>query len=36
LTAPIKHGIAQMTGYAYVGNTLVCQASMTARIVKNP
>ena len=36
LTAPIKHGIAQMTGYAFVGNTLVCQASMTARIVKNP
>ncbi len=35
LTAPIKRGIAQMTGYAYVGNTLVCQASMTARIVKN-
>lgn len=35
LTAPIKRGIAQMTGYAYVGNTLVCEASMTARIVKN-
>lgn len=36
LTAPIKRGIAQMKGYAYVGNTLVCEASMTARIVKNP
>lgn len=36
LTAPIKRGIAQMDGYAYVGNNLVCQASMTARIVKNP
>lgn len=36
LTAPIKRGIAQMNGYAYVGNTLVCEASMTARIVKNP
>ncbi|MBO3698658.1 bifunctional UDP-3-O-[3-hydroxymyristoyl] N-acetylglucosamine deacetylase/3-hydroxyacyl-ACP dehydratase [Roseivirga sp. E12] len=36
LTSPIKRGIAQMTGYAYVGNTLVCEASMTARIVKNP
>lgn len=36
LTAPIKRGIAQMTGYAYVGNNLVCEASMTARIVKNP
>lgn len=35
LTAPIKRGIAQMTGYAYVGNSLVCEASMTARIVKN-
>lgn len=36
LTAPIKRGIAQMNGYAYVGNTLVCEAAMTARIVKNP
>lgn len=36
LTSPIKRGIAQMKGYAYVGNTLVCEASMTARIVKNP
>lgn len=36
LTAPIKRGIAQMSGQAYVGNTLVCEASMTARIVKNP
>lgn len=35
LTSPIKRGIAQMVGYAYVGNTLVCEASMTARIVKN-
>ncbi|MGW8122393.1 bifunctional UDP-3-O-[3-hydroxymyristoyl] N-acetylglucosamine deacetylase/3-hydroxyacyl-ACP dehydratase [Roseivirga echinicomitans] len=35
LTAPIKRGIAQMNGTAYVGNTLVCEASMTARIVKN-
>ncbi len=35
LTAPIKRGIAQMNGYAYVGNNLVCQAAMTARIVKN-
>jgi UDP-3-O-[3-hydroxymyristoyl] N-acetylglucosamine deacetylase/3-hydroxyacyl-[acyl-carrier-protein] dehydratase len=36
LTAPIKRGIAQMNGYAYVGKTLVCEASMTARIVRNP
>jgi UDP-3-O-[3-hydroxymyristoyl] N-acetylglucosamine deacetylase/3-hydroxyacyl-[acyl-carrier-protein] dehydratase len=35
LTAPIKRGIAQMNGTAYVGNTLVCEASMTARIVRN-
>lgn len=35
LTAPIKRGIAQMNGYAYVGNTLVCEAAMTARIVRN-
>lgn len=35
LTAPIKRGIAQMNGAAYVGNTLVCEASMTARIVRN-
>ena len=36
LTAPIKRGIAQMNGYAYVGNTLVCEAALTARIVKKP
>jgi len=35
LTAPIKRGIAKMNGFAYVGNTLVCEAEMTARIVKN-
>ena len=35
LTSPIKRGIAQMVGHAYVGNALVCEASMTARIVKN-
>ncbi|MFT6971298.1 MAG: UDP-3-O-[3-hydroxymyristoyl] N-acetylglucosamine deacetylase [Roseivirga sp.] len=35
LTAPIKRGIAQMNGTAYVGDTLVCEASMTARIVRN-
>jgi UDP-3-O-[3-hydroxymyristoyl] N-acetylglucosamine deacetylase/3-hydroxyacyl-[acyl-carrier-protein] dehydratase len=35
LTSPIKRGIAQMIGYAYVGNSLVCEAHMTARIVKN-
>jgi len=35
LTAPIKRGVAKMKGYAYVGNTLVCEAEMIARIVKN-
>ncbi len=34
LLAPIKRGIAKMTGRAYVGNTLVCEGTMTASIVK--
>lgn len=34
LLAPIKRGIARMTGRAYVGNTLVCEGTMTASIVK--
>jgi len=34
LLAPIKRGIAKMQGQAYVGNTLVCEGTMTARIVK--
>ncbi|MGK7388912.1 MAG: bifunctional UDP-3-O-[3-hydroxymyristoyl] N-acetylglucosamine deacetylase/3-hydroxyacyl-ACP dehydratase [Candidatus Cyclobacteriaceae bacterium M2_1C_046] len=34
LLGPIKRGIARMTGRAYVGNTLVCEGTMTASIVK--
>jgi UDP-3-O-[3-hydroxymyristoyl] N-acetylglucosamine deacetylase/3-hydroxyacyl-[acyl-carrier-protein] dehydratase len=34
LLAPIKRGIAKMSGRAYVGNTLVCEGSMTASIVR--
>ncbi|MEX2336356.1 MAG: bifunctional UDP-3-O-[3-hydroxymyristoyl] N-acetylglucosamine deacetylase/3-hydroxyacyl-ACP dehydratase [Fulvivirga sp.] len=34
LLAPIKRGIAKMTGRAFVGNTLVCEGTMTASIVK--
>lgn len=34
LLAPIKRGIAKMQGTAFVGGTLVCEAIMTARIVR--
>ena len=34
LIVPIKRGIAKMGGKAYVGNNLVCEAIMTASIVK--
>ncbi len=34
LIAPIKRGIAKMRGRAYVGNQLVCEGSMVARIVR--
>ncbi|MCC5919424.1 MAG: bifunctional UDP-3-O-[3-hydroxymyristoyl] N-acetylglucosamine deacetylase/3-hydroxyacyl-ACP dehydratase [Cyclobacteriaceae bacterium] len=34
LLAPIKRGIAKMQGEAYVGNQLVCEATMTASIVR--
>jgi len=34
LLVPIKRGIAKMGGKAYVGNNLVCEAIMTASIVK--
>ena len=32
LTAPIRRGIVQMTGSAYVGNRLVSEGDLTARI----
>jgi UDP-3-O-[3-hydroxymyristoyl] N-acetylglucosamine deacetylase/3-hydroxyacyl-[acyl-carrier-protein] dehydratase len=34
LLAPIKRGIAKMTGRGYVGSTLVCEGTMTASIVR--
>jgi UDP-3-O-[3-hydroxymyristoyl] N-acetylglucosamine deacetylase/3-hydroxyacyl-[acyl-carrier-protein] dehydratase len=34
LVAPIKRGIAKMYGRAFVGNTLVCEGTMTASIVR--
>ena len=34
LLAPIKRGIAKMKGKAFVGNDLVCEGVMMARIVK--
>lgn len=34
LLAPIKRGIAKMKGQAFVGNNLVCEATMSASIVK--
>mgnify|MGYP005811365323 CR=1 FL=1 len=34
LLAPIRRGIAKMKGEAFVGNTLVCEAVMTASIVR--
>ncbi|MGM0580793.1 MAG: bifunctional UDP-3-O-[3-hydroxymyristoyl] N-acetylglucosamine deacetylase/3-hydroxyacyl-ACP dehydratase [Bacteroidota bacterium] len=34
LLAPIKRGVAKMQGYAYVGNSVVSEATLTARIVK--
>lgn len=34
LMAPIRRGIVQMLGTAYVGSKLVCEADLTAQIVK--
>lgn len=34
LMAPIKRGIAKMRGRGYVGNQLVCEGTMVARIVR--
>ncbi|MCC6753215.1 MAG: bifunctional UDP-3-O-[3-hydroxymyristoyl] N-acetylglucosamine deacetylase/3-hydroxyacyl-ACP dehydratase [Saprospiraceae bacterium] len=34
LIAPIRRGIVQMLGTAYVGSKLVCEAELTAQIVK--
>jgi UDP-3-O-[3-hydroxymyristoyl] N-acetylglucosamine deacetylase / 3-hydroxyacyl-[acyl-carrier-protein] dehydratase len=34
LTGPIRRGICEMRGTAFVGNKLVCEADMVAQIVK--
>ena len=34
LTMPVRRGIAKMNGQAFVGDTLVCEGSMTASIVR--
>lgn len=34
LTMPVRRGIAKMKGQAFVGDTLVCEGSMTASIVR--
>ncbi|PSR14589.1 MAG: UDP-3-O-[3-hydroxymyristoyl] N-acetylglucosamine deacetylase [Bacteroidetes bacterium] len=36
LIAPIRRGICQMLGTAYVGNKIVSEAELTAQIVKRP
>jgi len=35
LTTPIRRGIAEMRGLAYVGSTLVTEGEFTAQIIKN-
>ena len=35
LLAPIRHGISSMHGFAFVGETIVMEATFTAQIVKN-
>ena len=35
LVTPIRHGIATMRGFAFVGETVVTEATFTAQIVKN-
>ncbi len=35
LTEPVRRGIAVVSGKAFVGNSLVCEATMMAQIVKN-
>ncbi|HMQ50010.1 MAG TPA: bifunctional UDP-3-O-[3-hydroxymyristoyl] N-acetylglucosamine deacetylase/3-hydroxyacyl-ACP dehydratase [Saprospiraceae bacterium] len=36
LLAPIRRGICQMQGTAYVGNKIVSEAELTAQIIKRP
>ena len=35
LLSPIRHGISSMHGFAFVGETIVMEATFTAQIVKN-
>lgn len=35
LLTPIRHGIATMKGYVFVGERVVCEAEFTAQITKN-
>ena len=35
LVEPLRRGVAMMQGKAFVGNKLVCEASMMAQIIKN-
>ena len=35
LMAPIRHGISSMHGFAFVGETIVMEATFTAQIIKN-
>ena len=35
LIAPIRHGISTMHGFAFVGKTIVMEATFTAQIGKN-
>ena len=35
LLAPIRHGISSMHGFAFVGETIVMEATFTAQIIKN-
>ena len=35
MTTPLRHGIASLQGYAFVGDNLVTEATLTAQIVKN-
>ena len=34
-TAPFRHSIAQMHGYAFVGENVVAEASLTAQVIDN-
>ena len=35
LLSPIRHGISSMHGFAFVGETIVMEATFTAQIIKN-